>query len=76
MIVNLYDYQIWFEGRRIEEKDEPPAHFFQTLVQTLIQAMVLKEDILNHECKAECALNSFLIIGYPYAENLTDAVPE
>ena len=76
MIVHLYDFQIWFEGRRIEEKDEPPAHFFHTLVQTLVQAMICREDVLNHECKAECALNSFLIIGHPYANNLEDAVPE
>lgn len=75
MLIHLYEFEIWFDGRRVEENREPPAHFVHTLVQTIVRSMVLREDVINHKCKAECALNSYLVLGFPYADDLVSAVP-
>ena len=75
MDVQIYEYRVYFEGNRLQEDDEPPANFFQTLLETITKAMLIKEDVINHECITECALSNYVVIGFPYAENLEDAVP-
>ena len=75
MYVQIYDYSAYFEGLRIDEKGEPNASFVHTLLQTIIQAAVFRQDIVNHDCNAECTLSNYIILGHPYCQNLMDAVP-
>ena len=75
MMVNIYDYSVYYRGRRIEESSEPPESFIQTLTQNIIQSAILRKQVLTHECNSECAISSFVTLGYPCAENLYYAVP-
>ena len=75
MEIQIYEYCVYFEGRRLAVEDEPPANFFQTLLETITKAMIFEKDVSNHQCKAECALSNYIVVGYPYAENLREAVP-
>ena len=75
MFVQVYDYRTYFEGMRIEEAGEPTEEFVHTLMQTLIQAAVFRQDVIDHDCNAECALSNYIILGNPYAQNLEHAVP-
>ena len=75
MYVQIYDYRAYFEGLRIEENGEPSQSFVHTLLQTIIQAAVFRQDIVNHECNAECTLSNYIVLGHPYSVNLKDAVP-
>ena len=75
MLVNIYDYQFFYRGRRIDEGSEPPESFLQTLTQNIIQAAILQREVKDHECNSECSISSYVIIGHPYAENLYHAVP-
>ena len=75
MLVQIYDYRLYYNDLKIEISNEPPESFITLLVQTLIQAAILKRDIDEHECTAECAISSFVMLGYPYNINLEQAVP-
>ena len=75
MLVTIYDYYVTYAGRKIEEFAEPPEHFIQTLCENLVRAAVLQNDVTRHSCSAECALNNYVIMGFPYTENLKNAVP-
>ena len=75
MLVNVYDYSVSYRGMRVEESSEPPESFVQQLCQQLIQAAILRRDYDSHVCNAECAVSSYVVMGYPYAENLWCGVP-
>ena len=75
MHVHVYDYRAYFQGLRIEDNGEPPENLVQQLIQTLIQAAVYSPDILHHECNHECALSNYVVLGYPYCNDVKSAVP-
>ena len=75
MLVHVYDYRAYFRGLRIDDKGEPPERWVQQLMQTIIQAAVFRQDMIDHECRHECALSNYIVLGYPYGDDVLCVVP-
>ena len=78
--LSVYGVSFFYRGRLIHEDFEPPSNFTDKFLDELTSGLVHpgwsveRNEIIPHSCKAECALETFIIMGRPYTKDLKTAV--
>ena len=78
--LSVYGVTFFYRGRMIHEDFEPPSNFTDKFLDELTLGLVHpgwsmeRNEVISHSCKAECALETFIIMGRPYTKDLKTAV--
>ena len=75
-----YEIKFFFRGKRIHEDDEPPADLTERFLDLMTCGLVHpgwsteRDDLIQHSCNDNCAIEACIIIGRPYTNSVMDAV--
>ena len=78
--LSVYQTSFYYRGRLVDEDCEPPSSFTDGFLDQLTSGIIHpgwsvdSHEIIKHSCKAECALETFIIMGRPYTKNIMEAV--
>ena len=77
--VSVYCIQSYFKGRPIRqdsELDELTEKFLDHLAKSMIHPGwdYEKDELLKHVCTSNCTLETFIVMGRPYTENVEEAI--
>ena len=78
--LSVYQTFYYYRGRLIDEDFEPPSNFTDKFLDHLTAGLIHpgwseeRQQIITHACKAECALETVIIMGRPYTKDVKQAV--
>lgn len=78
--LSVYQTFFYYRGRLMDEDSEPPSNFTDKFLDSLTAGLIHPgwsedlQDIAEHACKEECALETFIVMGRPYTKNIREAV--
>ena len=78
--LSVYQTSYFYRGRLVDEDYEPPSNFTDKFLDELTAGIthpgwsVDAHELIKHSCKAECALETFLVMGRPYTKNIKEAL--
>ena len=78
--LSVYGVAFFYRARLIHEDYEPPSNFTDKFLDELTSELVHqgwseeRKELIPHSCKAECALETFIIMGRPFTKNVKTAV--
>ena len=78
--LSVYQTFYYYRGRLVDEDFEPPSNFTDRFLDHLTAGLIHpgwseeRQQIITHACKAECALETVIIMGRPYTKDVKEAV--
>ena len=78
--LSVYQTYFYYRGRLVDEDCEPPSNFTDKFLDKLTAGLTHpgwsteSHELIKHSCKAECALETFIIMGRPYTDSIQQAV--
>ena len=78
--ISVYQTFYYYRGRLMDEDSEPPSNFTDKFLDSLTAGLIHpgwseeRQEVIAHSCREECALETFIILGRPYTNNIREAV--
>ena len=75
-----YEVKCFFRGKRIHEDYEPPHEITERFLDLITCGLVhpgwsnSRDDVRQHRCNENCAIEVCIILGRPYTNSVLDAV--
>lgn len=77
----VYGIKFFFRGRQLDEESEPPSNLIDDFIDLLIGGLARnewdaeKDQEIEHDfCTEECAIETCIVMGRPYATSLEEAL--
>ena len=78
--LSVYQTSFYYRGRLMDEDCEPPSNFTDRFLDSFTAGLIHpgwsieSQELIEHSCKAECALETFILMGRPYTKDIKEAV--
>ena len=75
-----YEVKYFYRGRRIHEDDEPPSNLTERFLDLMTNGLVHPgwshetDEVSQHSCDDNCAIETCIVIGRPYTNSVLEAV--